>query len=61
VAWFATIPNWRDTAIDLRHALPLVEQRIREMNQVLKDPEGRYEAPDELLSWMIKESFKRNQ
>ncbi|KAL0062050.1 hypothetical protein AAF712_011128 [Marasmius tenuissimus] len=60
VARLATIPNRRDTATNLKHSLPLVEQRIADMTRKLNDKTFDYEAPDELLTWMIQESFKRS-
>ncbi|KAJ8081512.1 hypothetical protein PM082_007357 [Marasmius tenuissimus] len=60
IARLATIPNRRDTATNLKHSLPLVEQRIADMTRKLNDKTFDYEAPDELLTWMIQESFKRS-
>jgi hypothetical protein len=58
VAWFVTMPNRRATDTFMRLTQPLVEQRLEEMTIGRDDP--KYEAPNELVSWLIKESFKRN-
>jgi hypothetical protein len=45
LAWFITIPNRRDTKINMKHTIPLVQQRIHDMNRKLQDPSYRYEEP----------------
>ena len=45
LAWFVTIPNRRDTNINMKHTVPLVQQRINDMQRKLQDPSYRYEEP----------------
>jgi len=59
LAWFVTIPNRRDTKINMKHTVPLVQQRIYDMNRKLQDPSYKYEEPNDFLTWMVRESFKR--
>ena len=56
VAKLATIPNRRDTAINLKYSLPLVEQRIADMTRKLNDKSFNYETPVSSLQpfWLIK-------
>jgi len=59
LAWFITIPNRRDTSINMKHTVPLVQQRINDMNRKLQDPSYKYEEPNDFVTWMVRESFKR--
>uniref|UniRef100_A0A0W0EXB6 Cytochrome p450 n=2 Tax=Moniliophthora roreri TaxID=221103 RepID=A0A0W0EXB6_MONRR len=59
LARFITYRNRQDTKMFMKHALPVVTQRIENMTRKLNDKTFEYEAPNELLTWMIQESFKR--
>jgi cytochrome P450 len=52
------MPNRRATDSFMRLTQPLVEQRLEEMKIGRDDP--KYEAPNELVTWLVRESFKRN-
>lgn len=45
VAWFATIPNRRNSAIAMKYLLPLVEKRMEDMNRKKADPNYAFEEP----------------
>ncbi|KAF5366267.1 hypothetical protein D9758_005804 [Tetrapyrgos nigripes] len=60
VAWFATIPNRRHSGIMMKYLQPLIKQRIEDMNRKKADPSWHWEEPNDFLTWMVRESFKRN-
>ncbi|KAK7041459.1 hypothetical protein VNI00_009325 [Paramarasmius palmivorus] len=59
LARLITYRNRKDTQMFMKHALPVVEQRIADMTRKLNDKNFDYEPPNELLTWLIRESFKR--
>ncbi|KAJ7042980.1 cytochrome P450 [Mycena alexandri] len=60
VAWFATIPNRRHSGIAMKYLKPLIRQRIADMKQKAADPTYAWEEPNDFITWMVRESFKRN-
>ncbi|KAJ7185024.1 cytochrome P450 [Mycena filopes] len=59
VAWLVTIPNRRASGISMKHLEPLVEQRIIDMRAKAADPTYPFEEPNDFITWMVRESFKR--
>ncbi|KAJ7053953.1 cytochrome P450, partial [Mycena amicta] len=59
VAWFLTIPNRRATRISMKHLQPLVKQRIMDMKNKEADPTYPFQEPNDFVTWMVRESFKR--
>ncbi|KAF7297355.1 hypothetical protein MIND_00969000 [Mycena indigotica] len=60
VAWFATIPNRRHSGIAMKYLKPLIKQRIDDMKKKQADPTYAWEEPNDFITWMVRESFKRN-
>ncbi|KAG7094626.1 hypothetical protein E1B28_005450 [Marasmius oreades] len=59
VSKLVTYKNRRDARVSIKHTLPLVEERIANMTRAQNDKSFEYEAPNDLITWMVKESFKR--
>ncbi|THU95307.1 cytochrome P450, partial [Dendrothele bispora CBS 962.96] len=60
VAWFATIPNRRHSGVAMKYLQPLIKQRMEDMNRKRADPSYHWEEPNDFITWMVRESFKRN-
>lgn len=45
VAWFATMPNRRHSAIAMKYLQPLIQQRLNDMVRKKDDPTFAYEEP----------------
>ncbi|KAJ7763220.1 cytochrome P450 [Mycena maculata] len=59
VAWFVTIPNRRASGISMKYLQPLIKQRIVDMRNKEADPTYPWEEPNDFITWMVRESFKR--
>ncbi|KAF9269898.1 cytochrome P450 [Marasmius fiardii PR-910] len=59
VSKLVTYKNRRDARISMKHTLPLVEERIANLTRAQNDKTFEYDAPNDLITWMVKESFKR--
>ncbi|KAJ7648218.1 cytochrome P450 [Mycena polygramma] len=60
ISWFATMPNRRHSGIAMKHLQPLVAERITNMRAKEADPTHPWEEPDDFITWMVRESFKRD-
>ncbi|KAF8202595.1 cytochrome P450 [Mycena galopus ATCC 62051] len=60
VAWFATMPNRRHSGIAMKYLKPLIKERIEDMKRKEADPTYAWEEPNDFITWMVRESFKRN-
>ncbi|KAJ7859036.1 cytochrome P450 [Mycena olivaceomarginata] len=60
VAWFATMPNRRHSGAAMKYLKPLIKQRIEDMKHKEADPSYAWEEPNDFITWMVRESFKRN-
>ncbi|KIJ43181.1 hypothetical protein M422DRAFT_253378, partial [Sphaerobolus stellatus SS14] len=60
VAWFATIPNRRHSGIAMKYLQPLIKTRIEDMTHKQNDPTYSFEEPNDFITWMVRESFKRD-
>ncbi|KAJ7753620.1 cytochrome P450 [Mycena maculata] len=60
VGWFATMPNRRCAGVALKYLKPLIAQRIVDMKTKAADPTYTWEEPNDFITWMVRESFKRN-
>ncbi|KAF7321139.1 hypothetical protein HMN09_00202000 [Mycena chlorophos] len=60
VSWFATIPNRRHSGIAMKYLKPLIKQRIEDMQMKAEDPNYSWEEPNDFITWMVRESFKRD-
>ncbi|KAJ6454267.1 cytochrome P450 [Mycena vitilis] len=59
VAWLATMPNRRHSGIAMRYLQPLIKERIDNMKQKQANPTYPWEEPNDFITWMVRESFKR--
>ncbi|KAH8824882.1 cytochrome P450 [Flagelloscypha sp. PMI_526] len=59
VGWFATRPNRRHANMCLKYLVPLIQSRVDEMKAKAEDPSSAYEPPEDWITWMIRDSFKR--
>ncbi|KAJ7025237.1 cytochrome P450 [Mycena alexandri] len=59
ISWLATMPNRRHSGIAMKHLQPLIAQRITDMKAKAADPTYPWEEPDDFITWMVRESFKR--
>ncbi|KAL0068018.1 hypothetical protein AAF712_004921 [Marasmius tenuissimus] len=59
VSSFITYKNRRDARVSMKHTLPLVEERLANMTRAREDKTFEYEAPNDLITWMVQESFRR--
>ncbi|KAK1226155.1 hypothetical protein PQX77_010865 [Marasmius sp. AFHP31] len=59
VSKLVTYKNRRDARVSMKHTLPLVEERLANMTRAREDKTFEYEAPNDLITWMVQESFKR--
>ncbi|KAJ7454982.1 cytochrome P450 [Mycena galericulata] len=60
VSWFATMPNRRHSGIAMDYLKPLIKERIDDMKRKEADPTYAWEEPNDFITWMVRESFKRN-
>ncbi|KAJ6595156.1 cytochrome P450 [Mycena vulgaris] len=60
ISWLATMPNRRHSGIAMKHLQPLIAQRITDMRAKAADPIYPWEEPDDFITWMVRESFKRD-
>ncbi|KAJ7805886.1 cytochrome P450 [Mycena olivaceomarginata] len=60
VAWFATMPNRRHSGVAMKYLKPLIKERIEDMKRKEADPTYAWEEPNDFITWMVRESFKRN-
>ncbi|KAJ7460275.1 cytochrome P450 [Mycena latifolia] len=60
ISWLATMPNRRHSGIAMKHLQPLIAQRITDMRAKQADPTYPWEEPDDFITWMVRESFKRD-
>ncbi|KAJ6585924.1 cytochrome P450 [Mycena capillaripes] len=60
ISWFATMPNRRHSGIAMKHLQPLVARRITDMRAKAADPTYPWEEPEDFITWMVRESFKRD-
>ncbi|KAJ6528397.1 cytochrome P450 [Mycena sp. CBHHK59/15] len=59
IAWFVTIPNRRASGISMKYLQPLIKQRIVDMKNKAADPTYPWEEPNDFITWLVRESFKR--
>ncbi|KAJ7060186.1 cytochrome P450 [Mycena amicta] len=59
VAALATLPNKYQAYTCMKHLQPLIAQRITDMRAKDADPTYPWEEPNEYVSWLVRESFKR--
>ncbi|KAJ7442451.1 cytochrome P450 [Mycena latifolia] len=58
IAWF-TIPNRRASGVAMKDLEPLIQQRIVHMKNKAADPTYLWEEPNDFITLMVRESFKR--
>nr|GAT51170.1 predicted protein [Mycena chlorophos] len=59
VSILVTLPSKYYARICMKHLEPLVAQRIKDMRAKAADPTYAWEEPNDYVSWMVRESFKR--
>ncbi|KAF7321037.1 hypothetical protein HMN09_00190900 [Mycena chlorophos] len=59
VSILVTLPSKYYARICMKHLEPLIEQRIKDMRAKDADPTYPWEEPNDYVSWMVRESFKR--
>ncbi|KAE9389808.1 cytochrome P450 [Gymnopus androsaceus JB14] len=60
VSLFATMPNRHHSGIAMKYLQPLIQQRLDDMNRKQTDSTFAFEEPNDFITWMIRESLKRN-
>ncbi|CAL1703341.1 unnamed protein product [Somion occarium] len=60
VTLFASYPNRREARTCMKYLEPLIAERIENMQRKEHDPSYAWEAPEDFITWMVRESFKRN-
>ncbi|KAF4635674.1 hypothetical protein G7Y89_g2420 [Cudoniella acicularis] len=59
LAWFVTIPNRRERNRSMKYTLPLVTQRMTDMERKRLDPSWEWEEPNDTITWLIHDSQTR--
>lgn len=61
VAWFATMPNRRNSGIAMKYLQPLIQERIENTTRKQNDPTFAYEEPVRYISTPIETQDRLNK
>ncbi|KAI9710005.1 MAG: hypothetical protein M1820_003083 [Bogoriella megaspora] len=56
-----SIPNWIHWRKTLKYTMPLIKQRVADLDRKRQEPDWKWEAPDDYVTWHIQQAWSEGK